>query len=208
MVYVLTINELYLYGFIGNVRVCVCVCVVARSSAWEQLFRAALATHTWVWLALGDSIPPSLLPSLLTSLLFSGGRSMLAAPIILMPSLSLPGMCVYAPAHSLYTDNAYTQSNTTTESCQEREHKALMPWSALFLYPPPPLALSLSLCLTLTFSFPSSFTPSLPQIFYLNKFRGDFWGSSHHVLLYTNPLVCCISVLFVIQEEMSFYSKW
>lgn len=148
MVYVLTINELYLYGFIGNVRVCVCVCVVARSSAWEQLFRAALATHTWVWLALGDSIPPSLLPSLLTSLLFSGGRSMLAAPIILMPSLSLPGAeaCVCMRPHTRCTQTTLTHRATQPPSLAKRGSAKLSCLDLLFSFilPLPSLFLCLS----------------------------------------------------------------
>jgi len=145
LVFMLTGNWLYLYG-LKELYVCVS-CVVAGSSAWEQLFRAVLATHTCFWLALGDSPPPpppssSPLPSLLTSLLFSRGRGTLAAPIILMPTLSLPEAqaCVCAPAHR----QTHTAKYTATESCQEREPKALMPWSALFLFPLPPLSISLS----------------------------------------------------------------
>lgn len=129
-----------------------CMCAAARASAWEQLFRTVLATHTWVWLALSDSLPlalPTHPPPF-----FSGGRGMLAAPIILMRSLSLPGgqACVRS-----CTTHKHTLAHT--ECCQEREHEALMLWSTLFRFPRPPL--SLSLCLPLTFFSPSSLPSSL-----------------------------------------------
>lgn len=116
---------------------------------------------------------------------------MLAAPIILMRSLSLPGAQACDAHTHIHSRKVLPREGTQSSHALIYSFPLPSPSlpSLLLSLFTPDLLLSVLLLLLLL-------PPVPPQMFYLNKFRVDMWRSTCPVLLYTNPLVNVIYCSF------------